>query len=354
MLLPGNEPGVKEGWYMSAVFSVIIPVYNVEMYLPKCLDSILSQTFKDFEVILVDDGSKDNCPEICDNYAAEDNRVKVIHKENGGLVNARNTGIRAATGEYICYVDGDDWIAENLLQVMWDKAVRDYKPDMIAFGMIKKFKNKEVEIPQIVSEGLYDKGKLEKEIYPYMIYDKRQSFFKGLIFLSACTKIYKKAVLEKHFCTEEHIHIGEDAAFIYDCAYASESIYFCRDNLYYYNRLNSDSMTGVYNAGRFENNQLLLSYIENKLGGKSENLDMQINAYRTYCLTVAVFHEVKCGRKLSEAATHIKAKLKLTNAIGEIQMEGLPFSIKVFLILLRLHCYVPVLAAAKVISKFRN
>ena len=91
------------------MISVIVPVYNVEKYLRKCVDSILAQTYGEFELLLVDDGSPDGCPQICDEYAERDSRVRVIHKPNGGLISARNEGIRACTGDYVCIVDGDDW-----------------------------------------------------------------------------------------------------------------------------------------------------------------------------------------------------------------------------------------------------
>lgn len=96
-----------------AFFSVIIPVYNVEKYLRECVDSVINQTFRDIEVILVDDGSPDKCPEICDAYAAVDSRISVIHKENGGLSSARNAGIRASVGEYILFLDSDDYWCDN-------------------------------------------------------------------------------------------------------------------------------------------------------------------------------------------------------------------------------------------------
>ena len=95
--------------------SVIVPVYKVESYLPRCIDSILAQTFTDFELILVDDGSPDNCGVICDEYAARDNRIHVIHKENGGVSSARNAGIRLAGSDWITFVDSDDYLAENAL-----------------------------------------------------------------------------------------------------------------------------------------------------------------------------------------------------------------------------------------------
>ena len=99
--------------------SIIVPVYNVEKYLRKCVDSILNQTFKDFELILVDDGSIDTSGKICDEYNLKDNRIKVIHKENGGLSSARNAGLDIAQGEYIGFVDSDDWIELDMYEELY-------------------------------------------------------------------------------------------------------------------------------------------------------------------------------------------------------------------------------------------
>ena len=99
------------------LFSVIVPVYNIERYLEKCVDSILNNTYKNFELILVDDGAPDGCPRICDSYSEKDKRVRVIHKKNGGLVSARQAGIEIATGDYVVCVDGDDWVSENYLEL---------------------------------------------------------------------------------------------------------------------------------------------------------------------------------------------------------------------------------------------
>jgi len=106
-----------------ALISVIVPVYKVEMWLRRCIDSILAQTFSDFELILVDDGSPDNCPQICDEYARRDSRVKVIHQKNGGLSAARNTGLDITRGKYITFVDSDDWIDSDFLEVLFRNIV---------------------------------------------------------------------------------------------------------------------------------------------------------------------------------------------------------------------------------------
>ncbi len=105
--------------------SIIVPVYKVEPYLRKCVDSILAQTFTDFEVILVDDGSPDNSGKICDEYASKDSRVRVIHKENGGLSSARNAGIDVARGKYLGFVDSDDYIEKDMYELLYDNIVKE-------------------------------------------------------------------------------------------------------------------------------------------------------------------------------------------------------------------------------------
>ena len=96
--------------------SVIVPIYNVEKYLEKCIESIVNQTYKNLEIILVDDGSQDNCPAMCDEWTQKDSRIKVIHKKNGGLSSARNAGLEVSNGEYISFVDSDDWLDENTFE----------------------------------------------------------------------------------------------------------------------------------------------------------------------------------------------------------------------------------------------
>ena len=113
--------------------SVVVPIYNVERFLRQAVDSILNQTLKDIEVILVDDGSPDNCGKICDEYAEKDSRVRVIHQKNGGLGNAYNNGIAAAKGEYIGFVEPDDWIEPEMYEVMYENA-KHYNTDATKCG----------------------------------------------------------------------------------------------------------------------------------------------------------------------------------------------------------------------------
>ena len=105
------------------LFSVIVPIYNIEKYIRKCIDSVLAQSFTDYELILVDDGSPDNCPAICDEYAAKDNCIRVVHKENGGVSKARNVGIDCAQGEYLSFIDGDDIVDADYIGLMYREMV---------------------------------------------------------------------------------------------------------------------------------------------------------------------------------------------------------------------------------------
>lgn len=129
---------------MEPLISVIVPVYKVEPYLRKCVDSILSQTYTNLEVILVDDGSPDGCPAICDEYAAKDSRVKVIHKENGGLSDARNAGMAQATGVYLSFVDSDDLLPENAVEALLEAALRENA--QLVIGRHKRFEDEPEQI----------------------------------------------------------------------------------------------------------------------------------------------------------------------------------------------------------------
>ena len=119
---------------MDSLISIIVPIYKVEKYLDKCIESIVNQTYKNLEIILVDDGSPDNCPQMCDTWAKKDSRIKVVHKPNGGLSDARNAGMKTATGEYVAFVDSDDWIDANMMETLYDELVSS-DSDVVACGI---------------------------------------------------------------------------------------------------------------------------------------------------------------------------------------------------------------------------
>ncbi len=128
------------------LISVIIPVFKVEKYLEKCIKSIVNQTIENLEIILVDDGSPDQCPKICDYWASKDSRIKVVHKKNGGLSDARNAGLDIAKGEYISFIDSDDWVALDMYEIML-KAMKEENADICACGIMGCYQNKNVPMP---------------------------------------------------------------------------------------------------------------------------------------------------------------------------------------------------------------
>ena len=155
---------------MSSIkISVIVPIYRIEKYLAQCIESLLEQSFKDFELILVDDGSPDNCPQICDDYAKNDSRVKVIHKPNGGLLSARKAGLEASTGTHIAYVDGDDWVDHFYLDTLYKLAIAN-DADLVVTGHFREFDGK-IETIKPKNPGFYDESKIKSEILPKAIFN---------------------------------------------------------------------------------------------------------------------------------------------------------------------------------------
>lgn len=142
------------GRCVKMLLSVVVPVYNVEEYLTKCMESILKQTYKDFEVILVNDGSTDSSAEICNSFAVKDKRIKVIHKENGGLSSARNTGIQNAKGKYIAFIDSDDYITKDSFEVLINEAI-EYDLDIVCGNRIIVYTDKQIKPKQRLCKKIY-------------------------------------------------------------------------------------------------------------------------------------------------------------------------------------------------------
>ena len=139
---------------MKDLISVIVPVYNVESYLNRCIESLVRQTYKYLEIILVDDGSLDGCPHICDKWSERDNRIHVIHKTNGGLSSARNAGLKVAKGEYIAFLDSDDWIHTKFIEHLYI-TIKDYKVDIAACDICQVYTEKQDEKINKLSVKIY-------------------------------------------------------------------------------------------------------------------------------------------------------------------------------------------------------
>ena len=219
---------------MSApLISIIIPIYNVEPYLRRCLDSITSQTYTNLEIILVDDGSPDSCPQICDEYAAKDNRIIVIHKANGGLSDARNTGTKLANGEYIFYLDADDEIPPDSISLLIEQ-VRLHPSVELVIG----------EMQSSPHSKAYDTFYLKDSDYINSNLWVRKLFFRihNRLPVNACNKLINKQFLVQNHLFFEKGLIHEDELWMFYTAQKASQIAFVHRTTYI-RYINPDSIT---------------------------------------------------------------------------------------------------------------
>lgn len=232
---------IMGGPRMETAVSVIVPIYNVEKYLDRCIESILGQTFSDFELILVDDGSPDRCPQICDEWAKKDERIRVIHKENGGLADARNCGIAGAVGRYTTFVDSDDWVESEFLEVLYKGAV-EHNADVVQCNFQRVYSNK--TILQTSEPDIYDVHKIRTALLQEMANDKLLKMSN-----SRWNKLYETGVLKKAmYLTDTAIAMGED--FLLNFAvfgYCKKIVVLDTKPLYNY-LFNEESISSRYKA----------------------------------------------------------------------------------------------------------
>ncbi len=322
------------------LFSVIIPIFRVEKYIRASIDSVLVQSTEDFELILVDDGSDDGCPKICDEYAAKDDRIRVIHKQNGGLVSARNAGIKAAEGEYICYVDGDDTVSPDWLFTIKEKIeASPTSPDMVVFGAQRIFKD-HIKVAVInTSDGFYDKERLQKEIYPRLISDRQQEYGDAIILPAPWNRVYKASLLREHYCRDEGIQLGEDTAFVFECCLCAENMAVCSDILYFYNKMNDGSITNKADPERLKKRLRLFEYISVRLKEFEAAIGFQMDDFYASRIIYDIYHMIHNGQGISEAARNLSRNLKETQILDYVHVRNIPFKAKVFFMLLKAHLY---------------
>ena len=323
------------------MISVIVPVYKVEKYLRHCVDSILAQTYPDFELLLIDDGSPDGCPEICDEYAGRDPRVKVIHKPNGGLISARNAGIRAARGDYICIVDGDDWALENMLQFIHDTVEQSPVPlDMVLFAAHNVYEDHLEETVNEVPEGYYDRKRLEKEIFPYLLTDTRRGLQVGVIQAHTWDKAFKRELLAEHYTREERIRVFTDVPMTYECLLYSRNVYICNEKLYMYNKTNEGSIRARSRENLLTKSfNYLIVYMREHLRGLGQSVDRQLNEYAAMLIIRTGKWRAETEPSLQAAARRLKEGLQESEMLSFVSERELPRKAGIVIKLLKLHQY---------------
>lgn len=223
---------------MSVLISVIVPIYNSALYLRKCVDSILAQTYQNIEVILVDDGSADECPAICDEYAGFDERVIVLHKQNEGLVRARKDGIRLAQGEYVAFVDSDDWIVADMLESLQLLAEQD-QADVVMSAVMVATEDSYTYKQNGVDAGVYSGDKLQQLKNKLL---GGEDYFSFSVLPYLWNKLWRRTLLLEYLLqADESVTVGEDVVIGFPAILQAETV-IVTEKAYYYYRQNSTSM----------------------------------------------------------------------------------------------------------------
>lgn len=224
---------------MNPLISVIVPIYNVEKYLARCVDSIVNQTYKNLEIILVDDGSPDLCPQMCDDYAEKDNRIKVVHKKNGGLSDARNAGMAVATGEYISFIDSDDYVSDDFFECLLD--VMNKKNSDIAECSVVKF----------YEDNRFDEFSDDLSVKTYDTQDAMSALIAENPFHQhVWNKLYKTELIKDiPYAVGK---LNEDEFWTYQVFGRANKVSKLNKTMYYYFQRNSSIMGVGYNIRRLD------------------------------------------------------------------------------------------------------
>lgn len=306
--------------------SVIVPVYKTEKYLERCVRSILTQTYRDLEIILVDDGSPDACPAMCDAIAQSDTRVKVIHQKNAGVSAARNTGLDAATGDYATFVDSDDYIEQTMYDAMMAVAEK-HVCDVVMCDCLKEFPDHQEAYTHAIRPGFYSKAQLVQEYFPNLLMTDNIEYPPTI---SNCLCLFRHRHSQSASADEtrarstsvtgndkslkkeravrylEGVRYSEDLLFGAELMYGAESFYYMKgENLYHY-CMNADSATHRFVPDKWEDYQKLHGQIQKKFANCPDfNFREQID----HCLLFFVYNTVGGiwnADELSEAEKRIK------------------------------------------------
>lgn len=295
------------------VLSIVVPIYKVEKYFERCIQSILAQSLRDIEIILVDDGSPDKCPELCDKYALLDSRIKVIHKRNGGLSSARNAGIRIASGDYIGFIDSDDDVDYAMYEKMYEKAIK-FDVDFVMCDYIRIDDNGvSILKSSSIRGGYYTRNDICNNIFPSLIMGKNLEY--GPL-LSVWQCIYKNKFL-KNFSIyfDEDVKWSEDNIFSSKVGlYASSFYYLKNEGLYHYYK-NPDTITTGYRNEAW-NVYLCMNRHLHELFDKvhTYNFEKQLNWH-------LIYYSCNCLGMLSTYLNKQNAKIEILKMLNNAELQ---------------------------------
>lgn len=320
--------------------SIVVPVYNVEKYLERCVKSLTEQTLQDIEIILVDDGSLDSSGKLCDLLKTEDERIKVIHQKNVGVSAARNRGLEIATGEYITFVDSDDYIDSDMYQAMMEKAVQ-YDCDVIMCDCIKEFNDHTEIYTHDIRPGYYDRENIEREYFPHLLMMPNVEYpptisnclclFKRIIRADKKNSVIVHNKPQLHY--EEGIRFSEDLLFGAELLYRADSFYYMKGRCFYHYWMNPQSATHTFVSDKWNDYVNLHERIKEKFSNCVEyDFSYQIDLVLLFFVYNAVGDIISTkSLKTKEKERKIKEILRSKNVrqmFSKVNIWKLPVSIR--------------------------
>ena len=277
--------------------SIIVPCFKVEKYLERCLDSLRNQMLQEVEIILVDDGSPDRVPQICDEYARRDSRIKVVHKENEGLGYARNSGLNIASGDYVAFVDSDDFVELNMYQTLYDEAQKE-NADVVFCNFLRETQNGDwIECKEVAEETKLTGSEIRMFMLD-MIASPKKVKKERKCQMSVWHAIYKRSTIEKRhirFLSEREI-ASEDIPFNVDFLSQCKKVVYCPDCFYHY-CMNGTSLTATFLDEKFNRYKKLYSYLKEKTGNLGDGSLERTSRFLLGMTRTQILHLLKSDTK---------------------------------------------------------
>ena len=295
--------------------SIVVPVYKVEKYLVRCVKSLSNQTLKDIEIILVDDGSPDNCGHMCDEFEKTDSRIKVVHKKNGGLSSARNAGLEVATGETVGFVDSDDDVELTMYEELYETLINN-QVDFVMSDYLR-IENEHVSYIKTTNlrEGYFSKDDIKKEIYPQLIMGRNLDY--GPL-LSVWHCLYKREFLiNNNLMFANDVKWSEDNLFSSIVGYCANSFYYLKNKPLYHYYNNPGTITTSYKQGSWEVYSKMNDYLQDYFNEeKGYNFSEQLKLHLIYYACNSL-NQVKNAKMSRSTKMELYARIMKSNKLQE-------------------------------------
>lgn len=342
---------------INSLISIIIPVYNVSTYLRQCLDSVVNQTYSHLEIILVNDGSTDDSLEICEEYQALDSRIKVINQNNSGVSEARNTGIKEATGDYLLFVDGDDWLALNAIESIYNFI---QEVDLVCFSYSKEYEATH-QVRKLGLNGQYPSSFLQRRITG-LVKEELSDPSQMETLVTVWGKLYKTAIIKNNnilFEDLKKIGTWEDGLFNWEYLNACNQVYILDEPLYHYRKINSSSITSNYKETYLEQKKHLFTILKSLIKTNAKDSLFEEAFNNRICLSVL---GIGLNESLNTASFWVKYKKLKTvlysdihrNALRKFGLSFFPIHWKLFFFFAKYKMPLPLLFMLMGIKKIIN